>query len=192
VSKKWGGRGHNRDQTDQIERIYEGRRRQAERVQALLATRQSAQASARLSRRGFSSATTVRFASTSAPADWAPANRGRPIIDAILDSIEDGADRAVMAWPARPGGGFSAAAAAMREARTSGRLAYATVAFWPWRKGAIWAARSILVHPGDVAQAAARAAEEMHRGAAWAQPDLAHDSLKCENRRGDSVHERAG
>lgn len=176
MSKKWG-RGQNWDQTDQVERINEGRRRQAERVQALLATRQSAQASARLSRRGISSATTVRFALTSAPADWAPANRGRPIIDAILDSIEDGADRAVMAWPARPGGGFSAAAVAMREARTSGRLAYATVAFWPWRNGTTWAARSILVHPSDVAQAAARAADEMHRGAAWAEPDLAHNSL---------------
>ena len=82
-----------------------------------------------------------------------------------------------MAWPARPGGGFSAAAVAMREARASGRLAYATFAFWPWRSGATWAARSILVHPGDVAQAAARAADEMHQGAAWAQPDLAHDSL---------------
>lgn len=176
MSKKWG-RGRNWDQTDQIERINEGRRHQAERVQALLEKRQSAQTSARLSRRGISSATTVRFALTSAPADWAPANRGRPIIDAILDSIEDGADRAVMAWPARPGGGFSAAAVAMREARTSGRLAYATIAFWPWRNGATWAARSILVHPGDVARAAARAADEMHRGAAWAQPDLAHDSL---------------
>ena len=171
------GRGRNWDQTDQIGRINEGRRHQAERVQALLAKRQSAQTSARLSSRGISSATAVRFALTSAPADWAPANRGRPIVDAILDSIEDGADRAVMAWPARPGGGFSAAAVAMREARTSGRLAYATVAFWPWRTGATRAARSILVHPGDVAQAAARAADEMHRGAAWAQPDLANDSL---------------
>ena len=82
-----------------------------------------------------------------------------------------------MAWPSRPGGGFAAGALAMREARASGRLAYATLAFWPWRSGATWAARSVLVHPGDVAQAAARAADEMHRGAAWAQPDLAHNSL---------------
>jgi len=176
VSKKWG-RGRSWDQTDQIERINEGRRRQAERVQALLATRRPAQALERLSRRGISSPTQIRFALTSAPADWMPANRGQPIIGAILDSIEDGVDRAVMAWPARPGGGFSAAAVAMREARSSGRLAYATIAFWPWRNGATWAARSILVHPDDVAQAAARAADEMHRGAAWAEPDLAHDSL---------------
>lgn len=176
MSKKWG-RGRNWDQTDQIERINEGRRRQAERVQALLATRQSAQPPARLSRRGISNPITVRFALTSAPADWAPANRGRPVIDAILDAIEDGADRAIMAWPGRPGGGFSATAVAMREARTSGRLAYATVALWPWRNAATWSARSILVHPGDVAQAAARAADEMRRGAAWAQTDLANDSL---------------
>ena len=66
---------------------------------------------------------------------------------------------------------------AMREARASGRLAYATLALWPWRSGATWAARSVLVHPADVAQAAARAADEMHKGAAWAQPDLAHNSL---------------
>jgi hypothetical protein len=177
VSKK-RGRGRDGDQTDQIERIDEGRRRQAERVQALLATRQSAQAFSRLSRRGISSATTIRLALTSAPADWAPANRGRPIIDAIHDSIEDGSDRAIMAWPARPGPG---PAVAMREARASGRLAYATIAFWPWRNGATWAARSILVHPGDIAQAAARAADEMHRGAARAQPDLAHDSAPFGN-----------
>lgn len=176
MSKKWE-RGRNWDQTDQIERINEGRRHQAERVQALLAKRESAQALTRLSRPGISTATTVRYALTSAPTDWVLADRGRPVIDAILDSIEDGADRAVIAWPARPGGGFSAGAVAMREARTSGRLAYATVALWPWRNGATWAARSILVHPGDVAQAAARAADEMHRGAAWAQPDLAHNSL---------------
>ena len=32
-----------------------------------------------------------------------------------------------MAWPSRPGGGFAATALAMREARASGRLAYATL-----------------------------------------------------------------
>jgi hypothetical protein len=131
----------------------------------------------RLVRPGISPATTIRFASTSTPNDWNPPDRGRPIIDAILESVEDGADRAVMAWPSRPGGAFAAAAIAMREARASGRLAHATFAFWPWRSGATWAARSVLVNPGDVAQAAARAADEMHRGAAWADPDLAHDSL---------------
>jgi len=82
-----------------------------------------------------------------------------------------------MAWPSRPGGGFAAGAVAMREARASGRLAYATLALWPWRSGATWAARFVLVHPSDVAQAAARAVDEMRRGAAWVQPDLAHDSL---------------
>ena len=130
-----------------------------------------------LARPGVSTATPIRYASTSAPADWARADRGRSIVDAILDSIEDGADRAIMAWPSRPGGGFAASALAMREARASGRLAHATLALWPWRSGATWAARSVLVHPADVAQAAARAADEMHKGAAWAQPDLAHNSL---------------
>jgi len=146
-------------------------------VAALLAARQATQGPARLARRGVSMATAVRFASTTAPQDWLPADRGRPIIDAILESIEDGADRAVMAWPSRPGGAFAAAAIAMREARASGRLAHLTIAFWPWRSGSTWAARSVLVHPGDVAQAAARAADEIHHGAPWAESDLAHDSL---------------
>src|SRR4051794_18716244 len=99
VSKNWG-RGQTWGQTDKVERINEGRRQQAERVLALLEIRQSVQASARLSRPGISTATTVRYALTSAPGDWAPANRGRPILNAILDSVEDGADRVVMAWPA--------------------------------------------------------------------------------------------
>lgn len=176
MSKK-GGRGRDWDQTDPLERVNEGRRQQAERVQALLAKGQSAQPFTRLSRPGVSTATMVRYALTSAPAEWVAVSRGRPIVDAILDSMEDGADRAIMAWPTRPGGGFSAAAVAMREARTSGRLAHATLAFWPWRNGATWAARSVLVHPGDIAQAAARAVDEMHRGAVWAQPDMAHESL---------------
>lgn len=113
MSKKQGhGRGW--DQADPMERINEGRRQQVERVQALLAKRQSAQALTRLLRPGVSTATTVHYASTSAPADWARADRGRSIVDAILDSIEDGADRAIMAWPSRPGGGFAATALAMR------------------------------------------------------------------------------
>ena len=171
------GRGLSWDETDRVSRSNEGRRRQVERVQALLAARQAANAQAQLARPGVSNATTIRYAPTSAPADWAPADRGRSIVNAILEFVEDGGDRAIMAWPSRPGGGFAAGALAMREARASGRLAYATLAFWPWRSGATWAARSVLVHPGDVAQAAARAADEMHRGAAWAQPDLAHNSL---------------
>jgi hypothetical protein len=176
VSKK-PGRGRSWEQADHLESINEGRRRQAERVQALLAARQSAQALARLARPGVSTATALRYASTSAPADWARADRGRPILDAILDAVEDGTDRVIMAWPTRPGGGFAAAAVAMREARASGRLAHATLALWPWRNGATWGARSVLVHPEDVAQAAARIADEMRHRAAWAQPDLAHDSL---------------
>lgn len=174
---KGSGRGKNWDQADQ-QRINEDKRRQVERVKALLVKLQSsAQPPQLLSRRGISAAATVRFAPTSAPADWAPADRGRLLIDAIFDSIEDGMDRAVMAWPARPGGGFAAAAVAMRSARTSGRLAHATIAVWPWRSGATWTARSILVHPSDIAQAAARALDEMRKGAAWAVSDLAHDSL---------------
>ena len=52
----------------------------------------------------------------------------------------------------------------------------------PWPSGLGEAARRGQHAPcsciqADVAQAAARAADEMHKGAAWAQPDLAHNSL---------------
>jgi hypothetical protein len=128
VSRK-PGRGLRWDETDRVGRINEGRRRQVERVQALLAARQAANAQAQLARPGVSNATTIRYAPTSAPADWAPADRGRSIVDSILESVEDGGDRAIMAWPSRPGGGFAAGALAMREARASGRLAYAPAAW---------------------------------------------------------------
>ncbi|WP_293374582.1 hypothetical protein [Phenylobacterium sp. SCN 70-31] len=55
-------------------------------------------------------------------------------------------------------------------------MAHATLGFWPWRAGASFAARSILVHPGDVHQAAARIATEMRGTQAWALPSLAHES----------------
>lgn len=106
-----------------------------------------------------------------------PADRGRAITDAILEAIEDGNDRVTLAWPGRPGGGFAAAAIALREARASGRLASGTLALWPWRNGATWSARSILVHPGDIAQIGARAADEIRKGASWAQSDRAQSSL---------------
>lgn len=171
------GAVRNRGRGDPAERFNHGKRQLAERVQALLAARRSNIAIEYLSRPGVSTRTEVRYALTSSPNDWLLPERGRPIIEAILDAVEDGNDRTIMAWPDRPGGALSAAAVAIREARASGRLAYATFGFWPWRSGATWAARSILVHPGDVADAAARVADEMRRGVAWAQPDLAHDSL---------------
>ena len=174
---KWSGRGRDWERNDRFGRIDEDKRRRAERLQALLSARRSAETSLHVSRPGLSIPTLVHYASTSAPSDWAHADRGRPILNAILDAVEDGADRVVLAWPARPGGGFAAAAVALREARARGRLAHATLGLWPWRNGATWAARSVLVHPGDAAQAGARAADEIQRGAAWADSDLAHDSL---------------
>jgi hypothetical protein len=174
------GARHSRDwqDRDRVDRINAGERRHAERVQALLSARRSAvEAPARMLRPGISLPTAVRYASTSAPLDWALADRGRAIIDAILDSVEDGNDRVILAWPTRPGTGFVAAALTLREARASGRLADATLALWPWRNGATWSARSILVHPEDIAQMGARAADEIMHGAGWNKQGLAQGSL---------------
>jgi hypothetical protein len=171
---------HSRDwqERDRVDRINAGQRQRAERIQTLLSARRSAaEAPPRMLRPGISVPTTVHYASTSAPLDWAPADRGRPIVDAILDSIEDGNDRVILAWPGRPGNSFAAAALALREARASGRLADASLAIWPWRNGATWSARSILVHPEDIAQIGARAADEIMHGTTWNKQGLAQGSL---------------
>jgi hypothetical protein len=82
----------------------------------------------------------------------------------------------LLGWPERPGNGFTLAALAMREARASGRLASATVGIWPWRPGLMRAARSVLVHPLDVAETARHALNELEAKAAWTG-DLAQRSL---------------
>jgi len=151
--------------------------RQRERITALLSARRTAEGPAPLKRPGISTPVAVRFASTSASTDWLTADRGQPITNAILDAVEDGHDRVVLAWPSRPGNGFAAAAIALREARASGRLAYGVLALWPWRSGATWSARSILVHPGDIAQMGQRAADEILSGADWGKSDLAQKPL---------------
>ncbi len=172
---KKGGSSWKSD--NRLERFAETRRKQTERVQELLDARKVSKNQPPLCRPGISTATPIRYSLTTAPSDWMSPDRGRQLFDTIFGAIEDGTDRAILAWPARPGSGFSVAAVAMREARASGRLAHATFAFWPWRNGATWAARSVLVHPGDVAQAAVRAANELRLGAAWAQADPAQNSL---------------
>lgn len=166
--------------------------RQAERVRTLLAAWRSPNVIVPLSRPGISVATPVRYATNAAPSEWMSADRGRPIVDAVLDAVGDGQDRVVLAWPTRIGGGFVAAAVALREARASGRLAHATLGFWPWRRGTTWPSRSVLVHPEDIARGARKAATEAQSGAAWMNPRLAHKSLcLLELRLGDLVAARA-
>jgi hypothetical protein len=53
-------------------------------------------------------------------------------------------------------------------------LAYATFGYWPWRGGATWAARSVLVNPADLLTAAGRICTEVRAGAAWATNSAAH------------------
>jgi hypothetical protein len=173
------GARHRRDwqERDRVQRMNAGRIQQRERITALLSARRTAEDPTPVKRPGISTPVAVRFASTSASTDWLTADRGQPITNAILDAVEDGHDRVVLAWPSRPGNGFAAAAIALREARASGRLAYGTLALWPWRSGATWSARSILVHPGDIAQMGQRAADEILNDAVWAKSGLAQKSL---------------
>ena len=167
----WTARGH-------FERAAAADRLRGERAGALIAVAQARIAAAKprpLLRPGVSAPTALRYATTSEPQRWSLASAGRVIITAIEDSAQDGADRVVFAWPSRPGGAFVAAAMALQQARASGTLAYATFGFWPWRNGATWAARSILVNPADLLAAAQRICTEVRGNAAWADKSLAHE-----------------
>ncbi|MEW6453895.1 MAG: multiubiquitin domain-containing protein [Pseudomonadota bacterium] len=98
------------------------------------------------------------------------------MIDAVFEGVRDGHDRIVMTWPEPPGGGFVGACLALREARGTGRLAHATFGYWPWRDGATWAARLVLVNPSDIAAAARASINDTH-ATEWQRSDLAHGSL---------------
>ena len=168
--RDWNGRSS-------LTRIADAGRLRRERVSTLLSRRAvDHQGSEQLIRPGIGIATATRYSTTASPDRWAPLSAGAVAVDALLQSVADGKDRVLLAWPERPGNGFTLAALAMREARASGRLASATLAIWPWRQGIMRAARSALVHPHDVAEAARHSLNELEERAAWTG-DLAQRSL---------------
>src|SRR5262249_30848706 len=81
----------------------------------------------------------------------------------------------VLAWPSRPDNGFVSAALALREARATSRLPHGTLALWPWRSGATYAARKVLVNAEDICQTARLKALDELREMASAR--LAHGAL---------------
>lgn len=161
------------------ERLSKGEQSKAQRVRTLLegARDRALDSVATVDRSGSSSSTMIRYATTAAPNDWSPLSAGLPAIAALLDSVIDGRDRVLLAWPERPGNGFTLSALALRQARATGKLASATLAVWPWRSGLMRAARSALVHPKDIADAARTAINELESGASWTNDGLAHRAL---------------
>lgn len=156
----------------------EQQKAKSERIRTLLASNASrAPPNKPLERPGLSKPTRPRFAIRAKPSDWLAADTGGPIVDAIFGSVKDGEDRAVLTWPEPPGGAFVAACIALREARGGGRLSHATLGYWPWRDGSVWAARLVLVNPNDVANAARDAINDP-KGRDWKLPELAHRSLE--------------
>ena len=120
----------------------------------------------------------TRYARTSAPLSWLEAPH-RGFVGAITDAVKDRIDCVVLAWPFRPDNGFVAAAIAVREMRATGSRDHATLAVWPWRSAATHAARSILVHAGDICKGAGRQAHTIQRATRKKDGpgELAHDSL---------------
>ncbi|WLA61407.1 hypothetical protein [Bradyrhizobium diazoefficiens] len=151
-------------------------RARAERIRLLLQSTRRPAPPTQLLRPGISTATPIRYSTTADPTNWMSVDAGRPLIEAAFDSVKDAADRAVIAWPSKPGGAFVPACIFLREARASGRLAHATVGYWPWREGALRAARSILVNPDDIARASLVAYNDTKK-TEWQTDTLAHQSL---------------
>lgn len=120
----------------------------------------------------------TRYARVSDSDVWLEAPH-KGFVGAIIDSMEDGRDRIVLAWPSRPDNGFVAAALSLREARATGRLTHGTLALWPWRGGSLHAARSVLVNAGDIFQTAQRNpfVLQLRGKAVSTQAKLAHDAL---------------
>jgi hypothetical protein len=131
-----------------------------------------------LLRPGVKKPTTIRYATHSEPNSWITADNGQGVVDAILQTVEDGDDRVILAWPERLNGGFVAAALAIRNARSSGRLAHATFALWPWRLGSGYRATKIRANPADLVTAAQTVANELEASPPWAHRDLAHEAVK--------------
>lgn len=116
----------------------------------------------------------TRYARVSDSDVWLEAPH-KGFVGAVIDAMEDGRDRIVLAWPSRPDNGFVAAALALREARATSRLPHGTLALWPWRSGATYAARSILVSAEDICQVARRkASAELYE---QTHARLAHEAL---------------
>jgi len=174
-----GGKRHKDwDTRAGVERAATAERNRTERVRALLAVAQARLQAATprpLARPGVSTPTALRYATTSEPQRWIYVDAGQPIVQAINDAAEDGNDRLVFPWPNRIGGSFVAAALGLQQARAAGALAHATFAYWPWRIGATWPSRSVLVNPADLLTAARRICTDVRSGAAWAKTALAHD-----------------
>lgn len=171
-------KGENRDwqRRGQFESARQGAESRTKRVQTLLSARRNPQEHEKLVRRGVTTPTVQHYSISADPTNWKSPGQAAIVPHNMLASVEDGQDRLVLAWPYSPINGFAAAAMALREARSSGRLAHATFGFWPWRAGATFGARSLLLQPSDVHQAAARIATELRTAPTWASPRLAHES----------------
>lgn len=122
----------------------------------------------------------TRYARVSNRLEWLRA-RQDGFVGAVLLSVDDRRDRVVLAWPSRPDSGFVTAALVAREVRSTGRRRHITLGLWPWRAGAIHAARSILVHPGDLgtigSQSIARLRSHKQASRQHSKDAFAHESL---------------
>jgi hypothetical protein len=102
----------------------------------------------------------------------------KPVLDAIGRSCGDRRDRVVLCWPVTPDNGFVAIALHLLEGRVSRRHVHGAVGFWPWRSGATWSSRSILVGPDALVRHGREAAQERREGNAWTKEFGGDDAIE--------------
>lgn len=111
--------------------------------------------------------TAVRYLRTTADDDSRLVlGSGRPLAEALFQTMADRRDHTILVWPKRPENAFVTAAILVQEGRAMGRLGRATVAVWPWRPALTWAARTVLVDATDMASMAKATLTDLEAGKA--------------------------
>lgn len=98
---------------------------------------------------------------------------GKPLIAAVHDCMKDRQDRILQAWPSKPENAFVVAALSIVEGRLQGKLKHASVGVWPWRSSLTHAAKSILVEPDQLREAALATERDRRAGKTWMCNDVA-------------------
>lgn len=120
----------------------------------------------------------VRYGRTSDANDTLVLAEGLPIIAIVHQSMADRADRILQTWPSKPENVFIISAMSILEGRLHGKLRHASVGLWPWRSSLTAAARSILVEPEELLEAARTAVNDLQERKDWIKSEVAMEEYQ--------------
>lgn len=134
----------------------------------------------------------IRYERTSDDNETLILAEGFPIIATVHQSMADRADRILQTWPNKPENAFIIAAMSVLEGRLHGKLKHASVGLWPWRSSLTAAARSILVEPKELLEAARTAINDQREGNDWIKPEVAMEEYQLLFMRLKDLEPKAG